>query len=150
MCMCAFTCASWKSSCDHEDEKPLLFPSSLPSVLRGNGGWDQSMTVHAANTQIVFNMVEQRWKGRLRNGGQEGEELGKSWCAFIWIWNQLERCGAISSSVLRELFIRMTFTLRGREGRVGRQKGERKEEILTERWNGVSGEMDKWHKSKTE
>lgn len=98
------------------------------------------MTVHTANTQIVFNMVEQRWRGEVEEWrAMEGEELGKRQRAFIWIWNQLERRGAISSSVLRELFIRMTFTVRGGGDREGEREGEE------ERWKGVSGEMDKWH-----
>lgn len=100
-----------------------LFPLSW-EVMEAEG---QANTVHTNITQIVLNMVEQRWRGRWRNAGQGKELFWKRRCAFIWIWNQLERRGAISSSVLRELFIRMTFTVKGEGGVRGAERDKERE-----------------------
>lgn len=85
-----------------------------------------------------------------KNAGQGGEEqLKKRQCVFIWIWNQLESLRAISSSVLRELFIRMTFTVKVGGGREVERKAERGRKILRKTQNKrASGEMDKWNEKK--
>lgn len=92
-------------------------------------------------------MEGQRW-GRMQ-GREERSNWKKRQCVFIWIWNQLESLRAISSSVLRELFIRMTFTVKVGGGREVERKAERGRKNLRKTQNKrASGEMDKWHEPK--